>query len=101
MHEDLQIDKHFFTEKRKKFSSLYVSMVFSSGSMCHSHQKAMIRGGSMKECTPFLGAVRRKQFSQPSRQYQMPSSSEPEPSQRATSFGRVFMFRMGIRLDLR
>jgi hypothetical protein len=31
----------------------------------------------------------------------MPSSSEPDPLQRATSLGRVFMFRMGIRLDLR
>lgn len=66
-------------------------MDFSSGSMCHSHQKAMINGGSMKECTPFLGAVRLRQSSQPSRQYQMPSSSEPDPLQRATSFGRVFM----------
>jgi hypothetical protein len=49
----------------------------------------------MKECMPFLGAVRLRQFSQPSRQYQMPSSSEPDPLQRATSLGRVFMVCIG------
>jgi hypothetical protein len=43
--------------------------------MCHSHQKAMIFGGSMKELTPFLGAVLRKHVSHPSRQSHVPSSS--------------------------
>jgi len=62
------------------------------GSIRNSHSKAMIFGGSMKKCTPFLGAVLRKHVSHPSRQLH-PSfqSQSPTPSHRATSFGSVFM----------
>ena len=77
-------------------------MDFFSGSMRNSHSKAMIFGGSMKECTPFLGAVLRKQFLHPSRQSH-PSfqSQSPTPSQRATSFGSVFIARLVCSLQLR
>jgi hypothetical protein len=67
-------------------------MDFFSGSMRNSHQKATIFGGSMKELSPFLGAVLRKHVSHPSRQLH-PSfqSQSPTPSHRATSFGSVFI----------
>ena len=60
--------------------------------MWYSHQKAMIGGGAIIECRPSLGAVLRRQFSQPSRQSISPSSLNPTPSQRAMSFGNVLIF---------
>jgi len=70
-------------------------MDFFSGSMRNSHQKAMIFGGSMKKCTPFLGAVLRRHVSHPSRQSHVSFSSNPTPSHRATSFGSVFIIVSG------
>ncbi len=66
-------------------------MDFFSGSIRNSHQKAMIFGGSMKEFTSFRDAVLRRHVSHPSRQSHVPSSSNPTPSHRATSFGSVFI----------
>jgi hypothetical protein len=55
----------------------------------------MIFGGSMKELSSFLGAVLRKHVSHPSRQPHSPSSSNPTPMHRATSFGSVFIIVCG------
>jgi hypothetical protein len=49
-------------------------MDFFSGSIRNPHQKATIFGGSMKELTPFLGAVLRRHVSHPSRQSHSPFS---------------------------
>jgi hypothetical protein len=52
----------------------------------------MIFGGSMKELTPFRGAVLRRHVSHPSRQpHPSFQSQSPTPSHLATSFGSVFI----------
>ena len=62
-----------------------VSEPWVFGSMRYSHSNVMIGGGAIIHTCAGRVAVRRRQCSQPSRQYCTPSSTLPEPLQRATS----------------